>query len=61
MSLWSTCIVYKPELLQEIFDREELSSFLLKDGLLNADLQSRAVFKEALNSVCTEIKSTNLP
>lgn len=60
MNLWSTCIVYKPQLLEEVFSREELSSFLVKDGLMNPDMMSRQVFKDAIVSICTELKRGSL-
>jgi len=60
MNLWSTCIVYKPLLLEEVFAREELSSFLVKDGLMNPDMMSRQVFKDSIVSICTELKPGHL-
>jgi hypothetical protein len=61
MSLWSTCIVYKPALLEEVYAREELSMLIIKEGLLSAnDMQSRAVFKDAVLSICSEVKDKKL-
>jgi len=56
LSLWMSCLVFNPELLEEVYKQEDICDIIIKNGLLVQDAAVRATFLDALQFICSQVK-----